>query len=80
MSTASERLARYIAAETAVLEGQEVRLDGPGGYRTWRGPDLAELRAEIQKLQAAVDAETAATTTKPTFGGLGFAIARMDGC
>ncbi len=79
MSTNSERLARYIAAETAILKGQEVAFDTGGGMRKWRGADLGEIRAEIQKLQALVDAENA-VGTKPTFGGLGFVVARMDGC
>lgn len=80
MSVASERLARYIAAETAVLEGQEVRVEGSSGMRTWRGADLRELREEIKRLQAQVAAEEAATAKRPTIGGLSFAVARMDGC
>lgn len=81
MSQASDRLARYIAAETAVLEGQEVRREGEsGGQRMWRGADLAEIRAEIAKLKAEVAAEEAAATNRPSIGGLGFALARLDGC
>jgi hypothetical protein len=77
MSTNSDRLAAYIAAEARVLKGQEVRLEGPGGFRVWRGADLEQLREEIAKLQAAVDNENA--PDMPRIGGLGFALARLDG-
>lgn len=79
MSTASERLARYIAAETAILEGQEVRMEGPSGYKVWRGADLAEIRAAIEGLQRDVAAENAAVVGAPTIGGLTFSRFRMDG-
>lgn len=79
MSTASERLARYIAAETAILEGQEVRMEGPGGYKVWRGADLAEIRKAIEDLRREVANETAAAGGAPRIGGLTFSRFRMDG-
>lgn len=78
MSIASDRLARYLDAETAVLQGQEVRTDGPNGPRLWRGADLADLRIEISRLQSQVALENANATNTPNIGGLGFAVARMD--
>lgn len=81
MSTNSDRLAAYIAAEAKVLVGQEVRTEGPnGGMQIWRGADLEQLQGEIRKLQAAVANETAAAARRPTFGGLGYSLASFDNC
>lgn len=77
MTVASERLARYIAAETAILQGQEVRMEGPGGHRMWRGADIAEIRAEIESLQRQVAAEQSAALGAPMIGGLTFGRFRM---
>lgn len=78
MSTASERLARYIAAESAILEGQEVRMEGPGGYKVWRGADLDVIRKAIEDLRRDVAAERAAASGAPTIGGLTFSRFRLD--
>ncbi len=56
MSTNSDRLARYIAAETAILEGQSVRHESG---RELTMADLSEVRDEIEKLQRAVARENA---------------------
>jgi hypothetical protein len=80
MSLASDRLARYIAAETAILGSQEARMDlGNGSYRMLKMADLAEVRAEIDKLQRQVSAENAATAGRPSVGGLGFALVNLSG-
>lgn len=55
MSTATDMLAAYIAAETAVLAGQSVSLAGKHLTRA----NLAEIRAGRLEWQARVDSETA---------------------
>jgi hypothetical protein len=54
MSTASDLLAKYLAAESAILSGQEFRM----GDRALKMADLAEVRAERQRLELRVNAET----------------------
>lgn len=75
MSQATDMLAAYVAAETAVLLGKEARL----GDRSLRLEDLAEIRAGRKEWQAAVNSETARVRGVSTIGGLGFAVARLDG-
>lgn len=77
MSTATERLARAIAAETRLLAGaQEVRMDlGNGSYRSYRDVDLDALRLLIKELEAQVRAENANATR----GGFGFSLANLSG-
>lgn len=55
MSTASDLLALYLAAEAAILQGQSVR----HGERMLTMADLAEVRAERQRLEIRVSNETA---------------------
>lgn len=60
MSTATDRLARYIDAETQILLGQEVRMDlGNGSFRMLKMADLEQVRMAIKDIQAQVAAETA---------------------
>lgn len=75
MTVASDRLARYIAAETSILTGQEIRQDlGDGrGYRALVMADLAEVRKAITALQAQVAAETRNAS------GFGYAVADLSG-
>lgn len=73
MSTASERLARYVSAEEQILLGQEVQM----GSRRLRRSDLAEVRKAIRELQAEVATENRAG--KPNIGGLGFSLADLSG-
>lgn len=81
MSTNSDRLAAYLAAEARVLIGQQVSTEGPnGGMQVWRGADLQQLQGEIRKLQAAVAAENAAAANRPAIGGLGYGLASFDNC
>lgn len=75
MSQATEMLAAYIAAETAVLEGKEYRL----GDRTLGMADLSQIQAGRREWQSAVNSESARTRGVATIGGLGFAVARLDG-
>jgi hypothetical protein len=70
MSSASDRLTRYLAAEQTIVErGQEVRLEG----RMWRGADLAELRSAIAGLTRTVEEETTGKRS-----GIRFYTARTD--
>jgi hypothetical protein len=80
MSTATERLARYIAAETSILTGQEVRMDlgDRGGYKMLRMADLETVRQVIKDLQAEIRAEQGAASGVPTIGGLGYALANLS--
>lgn len=75
MSTATEMLEKYTAAEAAVLEGKEYRL----GDRSLRREDLAEIRAGRREWQAAVNAEAARAAGAPSIGGLAYSVARLDG-
>lgn len=75
MSQATDMLAAYIAAETAVLLGKEARL----GDRSLTLEDLPEIRAGRREWEGKVNTETARARGVPTFGGLGFAVARLDG-
>jgi hypothetical protein len=76
MTVASDRLARYIAAETEILQNQEVRADlGDGrGYRVLRMADLETVRKVITDLQREVAAETANAG-----GGRVWAVANLSG-
>lgn len=74
MSQATDMLARYIAAETAILDGKEVRF----GDRTLRQEDLAEIRAGRREWEQRVASENAIARKAPTIGGLGYSLARLD--
>jgi len=79
--TTADLLAAYRAAELAVLQGQEVRVDlgGTGAQQLWKGADLATIQAGIAKLERKLAAEQAQSSGAPRIGGLGFGVARMDG-
>lgn len=56
-----DRLARYVAAETAILSGQSYRI----GERQLTRAELAEVRAEIRELAGQIArAESAASGTR----------------
>ena len=75
MSQATDMLAAYIAAETAVLLGKEARL----GDRSLTLEDLPEIRAGRREWEGKVNTENARARGVSTIGGLGFAVARLDG-
>jgi hypothetical protein len=75
MTQATDMLALYIQAETAVLAGQEFTL----GDRRLRRADLVEIRAGRREWQARANAETARSNGSPTIGGLGFSVADLSG-
>lgn len=74
MTQATDMLAAYIAAETAVLLGKEASL----GDRRLRMEDLSEIRAGRQEWQQKVNAETASGKKVSRVGGLGYSLARFD--
>lgn len=64
------RLAAYIAAEAAILKGQEVR----GGDRSHRMAELAEVRRAITELQRQIAREEAAAGGR----GLNYSLANLS--
>lgn len=56
MSTASELLAEYIAAEKKILKGQSYEFGG----RSLTMADLSEIRRERERLERRVNAENQA--------------------
>lgn len=74
MSSASDLLATYIAAEKAILEGQSVRL----GDRQLTLADLQSVQSERIRLERRVSDESASLAGRPSLGGLGFSVARLD--
>ena len=64
MSVAETRLNAYLAAEAAILKAQEVR----GGVTSHRMAELADVRAQIDKLQAQVNREQARAAGRGPFG------------
>ena len=76
MTIATDMLARYLAAEQALLEGKEARL----GDRLLRMEDLAEIRKGRQEWETRAAAETrqASGVTANAIGGATFSVARLD--
>ena len=73
MTTATDMLAAYLAAESAVLAGKEARM----GDRTFRSEDLVEIRAGRKEWERRVSAELGKASSAPTIGGLTFSHARL---
>lgn len=65
MTIATDMLAAYIAAETAVLSGQSYSMGG----RSLTLSNLSEIRTGRAEWQAKVGAEKARTAGVPTLGG-----------
>lgn len=74
MTIATDMLAKYLAAEQAILEGKEVRL----GDRSLRMEDLPSVRAGRAEWERRVAAEQASAAGVRTVGGLTFFNARLD--
>lgn len=74
MTTATDMLVKYLAAEQAILEGKEARL----GDRVLRMEDLAEIRKGRQEWEARVNAESRQAIEAPSLGGATFSVARLD--
>lgn len=72
-------LDKYKAAEAAILLGKEVRLTSAGGIdRVVRLEDLSYVRAGRQEWERKVAQLQAGALAPPTFGGLGYSVARFD--
>lgn len=76
MATVNEnRLQLYLAAEARILSNQSVRVQTSAGTRDFTLADLAEVRAEIARLQRVVAQEQAAAAgrrggiSQADFGG-----------
>jgi hypothetical protein len=70
--TTQTRLDAYLAAELAILQAQEVSSEG----RAQKMAALADVRIQIDKLQAQVNRENAAVAGN---GGLGYSLANLSG-
>lgn len=71
MSQAENMLAKYMAAEAALLEGKEVAF----GDRRLRREDLAEIRAGRREWEQRVARENASAAG---VSSIRFSVARMD--
>ena len=72
--TASEMLAKYLAAEAAVLQGRDIQFEG----RRVSMSDLPDIRQGRKEWEQRVVAERRRASGAPTIGGLGFSVARLD--
>lgn len=77
MTTATEMLAKYLEAETAVLAGKEVSFGDPP--RRLGMEDLDKIRAGRQEWERKAAGEVARAAGSPTIGGLGFSVASFRG-
>lgn len=74
MTTATDMLAAYLAAESALLQGKEASI----GDRRLRFEDLSEIRAGRKEWESRVAAENGKAANAPTIGGLTYSTARLD--
>lgn len=74
MSTATDMLAAYLAAESAVLQGKQATIGG----RTFSYENLAEIRDGRKEWEQRVASESASGVGAPTFGGISYTLGRMD--
>lgn len=74
MTTATDMLAKYLAAETAILDGQEVSF----GDRRLKMVNLPEIQAGRREWQVKVNAETALAHRAPRIGGLTMSVANFN--
>ena len=70
--TTQTRLDAYLAAELAILQAQEVSSEG----RAQKMASLADVRIQIDKLQAQVARESASAAGN---GGLNYSVANLSG-
>lgn len=72
MSIATDMVAKYLEAETALLLGKTVSFGG----RTLTVENLAEIRKGRQEWEARAAREG---SSRPSIGGLSYSVARFDG-
>ena len=75
MSTATDMLAAYLAAETAILQGKELRFMD----RWLRREDLEWVIKGRKEWESKVAAETTAAAGVTSFGSARYAVATFDG-
>lgn len=75
MTAATDMLAKYLAAEAAILDGKEVSF----GDRRLRMEDLDMVIAGRKDWEKRVSAESAASACRPSIGGVGFMLANFSG-
>ena len=78
LSEAQTKLAEYQAAESRILEAQEVRLGSAGIDRMERQTELVAVQKGIALWQREVNRLSAAAAGQSTFGGLTFTSARFN--
>lgn len=79
LQQAQAKVAEYLAAETAVLEGKEIRMGigGAGIDRMLRMEDLAEIRKGRQEWERIASNLMAKAAGAPRIGGLGYGVANF---
>lgn len=78
--TAQQMLDAYQAAEVALLQGgKTVRFNDGINDRLLTREDLQWVQVGRREWAAKVNAAAATAARAPTFGGLGYSVARMDG-
>jgi hypothetical protein len=75
LEDAQAMVAAYLAAETQILLGKEVRMGGPGLDRWLRFEDMGEVRAGRKEWESRVKALQQTDSAAPTFGGLSYSLA-----
>ena len=74
MTTATDMLAKYMTAESAVLEGKDVSF----GDRRLSMANLPEIIAGRKEWEARVSAEAQTAARVPTLGGLEVKVANFN--
>ena len=77
--TAQQMLDLYLQAEQDVLAGKRVRFHDGSTERQVDSEDLEWIIKGRKEWQAAVSRDAARASNAPTFGGLSYSVARMDG-
>lgn len=75
MTVATNMLAKYLAAEEAILEGKQISFNG----RTLGMEDLDKIIAGRKEWEQRVSQEAVKVSGKPTIGGMSFSVARFGG-
>lgn len=74
MTTATDMLAKYMAAESAVLEGKDVSF----GDRRLSMVDLPQIIAGRKEWEQRAAAESAKANSAPTIGGMEIKVANFN--
>jgi hypothetical protein len=77
--TAQQMLDTYLQAELDVLAGKSVRFNDGNTERELRSEDLEWIIKGRKEWEARVSSLAARAGRAPTFGGLSYSVARLDG-